>query len=135
MHDSPHRLALALLLVAGCSTLALSLAAAAGLEPVRPADVLLVPLAWHRHLLAAMIGVGLLVAVFVPRARFAAAAVAIADKGSFLAVSLAAGGSLDARQGLDAALLVPLVAAVAMLAYSARREARWEGVLPWRLEA
>ena len=135
MHDSPHRLALAMLMLAGCSTLALSLSAAVGLEPVRPADMLLIPLAWHRHLLAVMIGTGLLVSAFVPGLRFGAAAAAIVDKGSFLAVSLAAGSPLDARQGLDAVLLIPLVAAVALLAHSARREARWEGVLPLRPEA
>lgn len=135
MHDSSHRLALAMLLLAGCLTLALALGAAAGLEPARPADGLLIPLAWHRHLLAVMIGVGLVVAAFVPALRFAAAAMAIVDKASFLAVSLAAGIPLDARHGLDAALLLPLVAAVALLAHSARQEARWEGVLPLRPEA
>lgn len=129
MHDSPYRFAVALLLLAGGSALALSLSAAAGLPASGPADAVV---AWHRHLLAVMIGAGLLVAAFVPGIRLAAVAMAIMEKTSFLAVSLAAGSGLDVRQGLEAVVLVALLALMALLAHLARREARWEGAPPLR---
>lgn len=135
MHDSPYRLAVAVLLLAGFSTLALSLGAAAGLPLAGSPDPVFAPLAWHRHLLASMIGAGLVIAVFVPGLRFAAVAAAILDKASFTAVSLAAGSRLEIPQWVDAVVLVALVAAVTVLARRARQEARWEGMLPLRREA
>ncbi|RZJ17207.1 MAG: hypothetical protein EOO54_16460 [Haliea sp.] len=135
MHDSPSRLAVAILLLAGFLTLILSFSAAAGMQPAGLSDPLLVPLAWHRHLWAAMIGGSLLVAVYVPRIRLAAATAAVLDKGAFLAVSWATGSPLDTRLGLDAAVLLVLVPALIVLGRLAWREARWEGVLPLRTEA
>ncbi|MEO7548605.1 MAG: hypothetical protein ABIT82_09295 [Ramlibacter sp.] len=134
MHDSSQRLAIAMLLLAGCSTLAISFSAPTGMQPAWAAGPL-APLVWHRHLLLAVLGAGLLAAVFLPGLRVAAAIAAIVDKAGFLAASLVTGASLSRLQWVDAAMLAGLAVAAAVLARRARQEARWEGVLPLRPEA
>lgn len=135
MHDSSQRFAVAMLLLAGCATLVLSFGAAAALQQSPATGGAIAPLVWHRQLLMAVLGAGLVAAAFVPGIRLVAGGAAILDKAGFLAASLVAGAPLGALQWVDAALLAGLSAAAVVLARRARQEARWEGVLPLRPEA
>lgn len=127
MHDLPYRAAIAALVAAGFSMLAMALLAD---WPVVAGDSL--ALVWQGRLLQGLLGVGLLLAAFVPALRLAVMGGAILSKAGLLVLALA-GASV--APWVDAAVLALLVPSAAVFALAARRNARWEGVLPLRLEA
>lgn len=122
MHELLHRLAVALLLVAGVLTAGAPFAV--GLPPDPQAAVLLA----HWQFMRALLGVGLVIAAFLPSWRLPAVAVALICKGALLVVS-------PQVSGVAAAVLPALVVAAAVLAREAWQEARWDRMLPLRTEA
>lgn len=127
MHDFPHRAAIAALFAAGVLTVITALGTAS--PGVPEASQVLV---WQGRLLQGLLGAGLVLAAFVPALRLAVLSGAILSKAGLLAIALAGTGA--APWG-DAAALALLLPAAAVFGLAAWRHARWEGVLPLRLEA
>lgn len=126
MHDLPYRAAIAALFVAGVLTLAMAWgagASAAGTPSL---------LVWQGWWLQALLGAGLMLSAFVPALRLAVLGGAILSKAGLLAFMLAGAGAVPWTEAGVLALLLP---AAAVLGFTAWRHARWEGVLPLRLEA
>jgi hypothetical protein len=122
MHELLHRLAVALLVVAGALTA--SSPFAMGLPPDPQAASLLA----HWQFMLVLLGTGLLIAAFVASWRLPALAAAIITKGAFLVISP------DAAV-LEAGLLLLLLVAAVALGREAWQEARWDRMLPLRPEA
>jgi|GEM_PF-4722557 len=131
MHDFSHRVALATLLLVGLVTalspLSVSATAAAGAGSLEPAVL-------QGQLLVALVGLGLVLALFMPQLRVAAVGAAIVSKAGFLAITAPQAAPAGAGFWLEAAQLLLLLAAAGILAGEARQDARWEGVLPLRQE-
>jgi hypothetical protein len=125
MYETLHRLALAALFLVGLATLA-ALDQAAGTSV---ADQ-------HRQVMLAMLAASLLLAPWIPALRQPAIAAGLAAKLALLAVSwgLAGADGLRASEG-EALQLLVLAAAGVVLLLEARRQARWDGVLPLRQES
>jgi hypothetical protein len=121
MHELLHRLAVALLLLAGaltaCSPFAIGL----------PLDPQAAGLLAHWQFMLVLLGTGLAIAAFVPSWRLPALAAAIITKGAFLVISP------DAAV-LEAGLLLLLLVAAVVLGREAWQEARWDRMLPLRSE-
>jgi hypothetical protein len=113
--------ALAILLLAGLAT---AFDAAFGPAALSLADQ-------HRQAILALAGSALVISTLVPAARLPAIAAALLVKGSYLAVSAAA----SALPLHELAQVLLLATAGAILVADARREARWNGVLPLRQES
>lgn len=126
MHDLPYRAAVAALFVAGILTLGHAW------DPAVSAAGLPVLLTGQGVLLQGLLGLGLVLSAFVPALRLAALGAAILGKAGLLALAAASGAPWPLW---DAAVLAMLLPAAAVLALAAWRHARWEGVLPLRLEA
>jgi peptidoglycan/LPS O-acetylase OafA/YrhL len=127
MHDTSHRTALALLVLSGLGTALWALAdTAAGL-----------PLERHRQFMVTLLGLGLVLAAFLPSLRLPAIAAAVLTKAGFVAIGLAAGATVGAPAGLLVELLLALALLVAGAVFlrEERQEARWNGTLNWRPEA
>lgn len=127
MHDTSHRTALALLVLSGLGTALWALAdTAAGL-----------PLERHRQFMVTLLGLGLVLAAFLPSLRLPAIAAAVLTKAGFVAIGLAAGTAVGAPAGLlvELALALALLVAGAVFLREERQEARWNGTLHWRPEA
>jgi peptidoglycan/LPS O-acetylase OafA/YrhL len=127
MHDTSHRTALALLVLSGLGTALWALAdTAAGL-----------PLERHRQFMVTLLGLGLVLAAFLPSLRLPAIAAAVLTKAGFVAIGLAAGTTVGAPAGLLVELLLALALLVAGAVFlrEERQEARWNGTLNWRPEA
>ena len=122
MHELLHRLAVALLLLAGALTA--SSPFAIGL----PLDSQVAGLLAHWQFMLVLLGTGLVIAAFVPSWRLPALAAAIITKGAFLVFSP------DAAV-LEAGLLLLLLVAAAVLGREAWQEARWDRMLPIRSES
>jgi hypothetical protein len=122
MHELLHRLAVALLLLAGaltaCSPFAIGL----------PLDPQAAGLLAHWQFMLVLLGTGLVIAAFVTSWRLPALAAAIITKGAFLVISP------DAAV-LDAALCLLLLVAAVVLGREAWQEARWDRMLPLHPEA
>lgn len=125
MHDLFHRLAVALLFMAGLATLVE--AAAAGPAP----DTL-----WLRHhqVLVALTGAALAVATWWPPLRAPALGAGLLSKLALLAVALLHGPDYTGSPwlALQILLIVLLATAGVILAREARQEARWN--MGWRQE-
>jgi hypothetical protein len=121
MHELLHRLAVALLVVSGaltaCSPFAIGL----------PVDPYAASLLAHWQFMLVLLGIGLVVAAFVPSWRLPAVAVAIASKAAFLVITPGA-------SALETALLLLLLVAAVVFAREAWQEARWDRMLPIRSE-
>jgi peptidoglycan/LPS O-acetylase OafA/YrhL len=97
----------------------------------------------HWRFVLGILGAGLIVCAFVPALRPAAIGTALLSKLAFLGLALAGGLDAVAAAGLmhgvwlEAAMVVALLAAGAILAGQAWQEARWNGMLrcPWRSDA
>lgn len=127
MHDTSHRTALTLLVLSGLGTALWGLAdTAAGL-----------PLEKHRQFMVTLLGLGLVLAAFVPSLRLPAIAAAVLTKAGFVAIGLAAGAVVGAPEGLvvEVVLALALLGAGAVFLREERQEARWNGVFDWRPEA
>jgi hypothetical protein len=122
MHDLLHRLAVALLLLAG--SLIAGLPFAIGL----PADPQAAGLLVHWQFMRMLLGMGLVIAAFVPSWRLPAVTVAVICKTAFLVISPSAAV-------LGATVLLALVFAAVVLGREAWQEARWDRMLPIRSEA
>ncbi len=131
MHDFFHRAALATLLMVGLATalspLSLPPAAVAGAGSLQSALL-------QGQLLVALVGLGLVLALVMPNLRAAALGAAILSKAGFLAITGPQAEAAGVGFWLEAAQLLLLLAAAAVLAGEARQQARWEGVLPLRQE-
>lgn len=124
MHDLTYRAAIGALFVAGVLTLATAWGAPAADVPSL--------LAWQGRWLQGLLGVGLVLAAFIPALRLALLGGAILSKAGVLAFAL---GAAESMPWADAGALALLLPAAAVLGLAAWRHARWEGVLPLRLEA
>ncbi|HSV34315.1 MAG TPA: hypothetical protein VLI46_02100 [Ramlibacter sp.] len=137
MHDFAHRSALALLVACGLLSVAL-----VAFDPGF-ADLLdyfaASPGPWavlqtqHRHFLLGLLGASLILSAFVPALRPAALGASILSKVAYLALALATvsqPGALAPVAWLEAALVLGLISAAALLAREAWQEARWHGMLP-----
>lgn len=131
MHDFFHRAALATLLMVGLATalspLSLPPAAVAGAGSLQSALL-------QGQLLVALVGLGLVLALVMPNLRAAALGAAILSKAGFLVITGPQAEAAGVGFWLEAAQLLLLLAAAAVLAGEARQQARWEGVLPLRQE-
>lgn len=121
MHDLPHRFAIAAVFVVGFSSLlSLGSAGAAGAVALQ-----------HREVMLATIAATLALAPWMPSLRLPAIAAALLAKLTFIGVALVqpqAGWLAEAGQ------VALLLAAGAILLAEARREARWDSVVPLRQE-
>jgi hypothetical protein len=92
----------------------------------------------HRQALLGLLGAGLILAAFVPVVRMPMVAAAVLSKGAWLLIAMA---TPDLAPVLGAAVLrevlqvAALAGAGAVFVLEARREARWNGLLPARGEA
>lgn len=131
MHELPHRFAVAGLLLSGLLTALLPI------QAWLPADAAAHGMVGYSQFLLALLGTGLLVAAFVPSWRLPVVVAAILSKGALLAI-LAVGPGLTApfpgAVALEAAVLLLILAAGAVFLREAWQEARWNGMLPVRLE-
>lgn len=121
MDDYLHRMALAAMALAGAAYL---------WGAWTPADG---PQAAYLQILLGLLGASLLAALVVARLRPAAVGAAILGKLALLGAAVH--GVPVTAGGLDVALLAALMAAAAVMAREAIREARWDGVLPLRRES
>jgi hypothetical protein len=131
MHDFARRTAIGGLLVTGLLTALSPWLVPA--HPVVPADALW-PMLLQGQLLVVVLGAGLLLASFLPQLRLAMVGAAIVSKAGFLAATLPQRSLAAPVQAFEAALLVLLLAAAAVLSLQALQQARWDGVLPLRTE-
>jgi hypothetical protein len=122
MHELLHRLAIALLLMAGTLIAGLPFAVGSTLDP-QAAGLLA-----HWQFMRMLLGMGLVIAAFVPSWRLPVLAVAIICKGAFVVIS-------PNVAVLEAAVLAALLFAAIVLAREAWQEARWDRMLPIRSEA
>jgi hypothetical protein len=124
MSESLHRLALAAVFLVGLATL-IALNQATGSTV---ADQ-------HRQVMLALLAAALMLAPWMPVLRHSAIAAGIASNVALLALGWSELGAaaLAASPG-EVVQLLALVAAGAVLVLEARREARWDGVLPLRQE-
>ena len=122
MHELLHRLAVALLMVSGALTVCSPFAIGLPLDP-HAASLLA-----HWQFMLVLLGIGLVIAAFVPSWRLPAVALAIASKAAFLVIT-------PGVAALEVALLLLLVLAGAVFAREAWQEARWHGMLRLRSEA
>ena len=131
MHDYSHRAAVATLLLAGLLTAVspLILSGGAGFEAGSLSPVVL-----HGQLLVTVLGLGLVLAAFVPQLRLAVASAAIVSKAAFLVLTVGQRAPVGLSQWVEAVQLLLLVPAAAVLACEAWQHARWERVLPSRQE-
>jgi hypothetical protein len=95
------------------------------------------PLERHRQFMVTLLGLGLVLAAFLPSLRLPAIAAAVLTKAGFVAIGLAAGSAVGAPAGLlvELALALALLVAGAVFLREERQEARWNGTLNWRPEA
>ena len=124
MNDLSHRLALAALVISGLLT--------AGMPWAAP-EAAAMPLVLHRQIMVALLGLGLVLAAFVPSLRLPAIAAAVLSKSSYvvlgvLAVQPRAPGA--SALATEAILCLALLSAGAIFLRTARQEARWDGMLP-----
>jgi hypothetical protein len=126
MPDLSTRLATLLLLAAGFATVA-----GASADPA-PATLAL----QHRQVLLSLAGGALLLAPWWPLLRGPAVSAALLAKLTLLLLALTVEAPAIAPGALwgEAAQVLALLAAGAILLREARREARWNGVLPLRQE-
>ena len=134
MHDLSHRAALAALAASGLLIVAsqvggLPPATALGAWPAGSA----LPLVQHGQFMLGLFGAALLLATVLPALRLPAIGAALLSEASFLAISWLGSGAPALAQHWSRALgVVLLLAAGAVFLQEARRQARWEGVLPSR---
>lgn len=131
MHELPHRLAVAVLLLSGALTAYLP--AHAWL----PVDAAAYTLAAQGQFMLVLLGASLLMAAFIPSWRLPAITVAIVSKSAFLVILAGAPDLLQPFPGeavLEGSLLLCLLGAAAVFGREAWREARWNGMLPIRVE-
>lgn len=121
MHELFHRLAVALLLVAGALIASSPFAIGLPLDPQAAGWLA------HWQFMRMLLGLGLVIAAFVPSWRLPAVTVAIISKGAFVLIS-------PSTAVLEAVVLSALVLAAIMLAREAWQEARWDRMLPLRSE-
>jgi hypothetical protein len=131
MHELPHRLGVAVLLLSGALT------AFVPAHAWLPIDWAAYSIAIYGQFVLALLGTGLLLAAFLPSWRLPAIVVAIMSKSAFLVILAAAPDLVPPFPGaaaLERLLLLLLMAAGAVFAREAWQEARWNGMLPIRLE-
>lgn len=131
MHELFQRGAVGLLIVCGALTAIFpDPVGLAGFSDAVPKGLLV-----HRQALLELLGAGLILAAFVPGLRMPMVAAAVLSKGAWLLIAL---GAPDLAPMLGASALREvlqvgaLVGAGAVFVLEARREARWNGVLPSR---
>jgi hypothetical protein len=88
----------------------------------------------HWYFMLSILAAGLVVSAFVPALRMGAIGAAVLSKLAYIALGMDATGLADLAR-LEAAMVLALLAAAAILAREAWREARWNGMLPVRLES
>lgn len=143
MNDLSHRFAL--IVLAGCGLLTIAVLPLNSNISL-PLDYSRAVVDWnmlqtqHWRFVLGILGGGLIVCAFVPALRPAAISAALLSKLAFLRLALADGlGAAGLMHGawLEAAMVVALLAAAAILAGEAWQEARWNGMLrcPWRSDA
>lgn len=141
MNDSIHRFALALLLVCGLLSIAGVPWSGSGLavwENPGPAvgwKNLLPAQHWHTMLL--ILAFGLAASAFIPALRPGAISAAGLSKLAYIALAVTESPEWPPAVWGEAAMVLALAAAAAVLAREAWLEARWDGrsVLPLRSEA
>ena len=132
MLELPHRFAVAVLLLGGALT---ACTPALFWMPVDSAAVSLVA---QGQLMLALLGAAMLVAAFVPSWRLPVVVAAIMSKSAFLVIWATVPDLVPPFPGaaaLEGALLFLLLGAAAVFAREAWQEARWNGMLPIRLES
>ena len=134
MHELFQRGAVALLIVCGALTAIFpDPAGLSGFSDAAPRGLLV-----HRQALLGLLGAGLILAAFVPVLRMPMVAAAVLSKGAWLLIALAApdlAPMLGASALRELLQVAALAGAGAVFVFEARREARWNGVLPTRGEA
>jgi hypothetical protein len=132
MHELRHRLAIAVLLFSGALTAFMP-------AHVRlPSDLAAYTMAAYGQFMLALLGIGLLVAAFVPSWRLPTVVAAILSKSALLLILAAVHDLVPPFPGaaaFESVLLLLLLAAAAVFAREAWQEARWNGMLPVRLES
>jgi hypothetical protein len=88
----------------------------------------------HWYFMLSILAAGLVVSAFVPALRMGAIGAAVLSKLAYIALGMDATGLADLAR-LEAAMVLALLAAAAILAREAWQEARWNGMLPVRLES
>jgi hypothetical protein len=129
MNDLAHRIALVLLVAAGCATVVLQ-------WPAPAASGGLAAMLLHRQFMLGLLGAALVLAAFWPMLRLPALAAAILSKAGFVALALLAADAPQYPVALLEGVLAALLAVSAgVFLHEARREARWNGAVAWRPEA
>lgn len=131
MHELLQRGAVSLLIVCGALTAIFpDPVAMSGLSDAVPRGLLV-----HRQALLGLLGAGLMLAAFLPVLRMPMVAAALLSKGAWLLIALAApdlAPVFSASALRELLQVAALAAAGAVFVIEARREARWNGVLPAR---
>ena len=133
MHELFQRGAVGLLIICGALTAIFPDPVGLSAFSNAPRELLV-----HRQALVGLLGAGLILAAFVPVLRMPMVAAAVLSKGAWLLIAMAAPdlapvlGAAALREVLQVAALA---GAGAVFVFEARREARWNGLLPARGEA
>jgi hypothetical protein len=128
MNTTLHRFAIVVLLLSGLlGAIPPSVdAASAGIE------------VQHRDFMLGLLGATLMLSVFVPWLRLPAIGASVLSKLAFIAVAAATafgGGPVPSQVWLEVLLTASLVGAGIVFLREAWQEARWNGMLPVRLES
>lgn len=134
MDEFLHRFAVMVLVICGL----LSIAAIAWDPLVAAEGGWLAALIQHREFMLALLGLGLVMAAFLPGLRPALMTGSMLAKLAYLALALANVSHADdlaPAAWLEAGMLAALLAAAAVFLREARQEARWDGVPRLRTDA
>lgn len=127
MNAHLHRLGIAVLLLSGVL----------GIVPVWQAAPAAIEVQ-HRDLMLGLLSASLFLSALLPQLRLPAIAASVVSKLAFVAVAMASvsgGGAAPAQIWLEVLLSAALLAAAAVFLREAWQEARWNGMLPVRLES